>query len=94
MKRTQQQLRNHYEIEKRIATQLKKANRSERKAIYSTMYEELFEKVPDHPRLQIRDNSRLSTISNKNKYDLVSKFITKDSLFVEFAPGDCNLPGI
>jgi len=36
--RTIEQLRNHFEVEKEIATKLKNASKEKRKQIYRTMY--------------------------------------------------------
>jgi len=88
--RTFEQVKNHYEVEKTIATRLKKANREERKTIYQTMYDELFRQVPDHPRLKQRENPELTALTNQNKLKLIEKFINKCTIFVEFAPGDCR----
>ncbi|MBA7528006.1 hypothetical protein ES705_20189 [subsurface metagenome] len=88
--RTFEQIRNHYEVEKAIATRLKKATREERKIIYQTMYDELFKQVPDHSRLKRRENPKMTAIANQNKLKLIEKFIDKSTVFVEFAPGDCR----
>ena len=84
------ELRHHYEVEKAIASRLKQASRKERKAIYSTMYEELFKQVPDHSRLNIREAPELTEQRNRRRMRLVEKFIHRDSVFLEFAPGDCR----
>jgi SAM-dependent methyltransferase len=88
--RTFEQIQNHYLVEKAIAERLKNANREERKIIYATMYDELFTKVPDHPRLTRRENEQLTQIANKEKLSLVRKFLTPSTIFIEFAPGDCK----
>lgn len=88
--RTFEQIRNHYEVEKAIATRLKRAIREERKIIYQTMYDELFKQVPDHSRLKRRENPKMTAIVNQNKLKLIEKFIDKSTIFVEFAPGDCR----
>jgi len=88
--RTFEQIRNHYEVEKAIATRLKKATREERKIIYQTMYDELFKQVPDHSRLKRREDPKMTAIANQNKLKLIEKFIDKATIFVEFAPGDCR----
>ncbi len=49
--RSYSQVLNHYHVEKSLASQLKNANRESRKHIYRSMHDELFSKVPDHPRL-------------------------------------------
>ncbi|MEM7280626.1 MAG: class I SAM-dependent methyltransferase, partial [Pseudomonadota bacterium] len=88
--RSREDLRRHYEVEKEIATRLKAANRAEREVIYRTMYDELFEKVPNHSRLNIRETEELTQRRNRRRMSLVGKFISKDSVFLEFAPGDCR----
>ena len=88
--RTFEQIRNHYRIEKAIATRLKKATREERRIIHQTMYDELFKQVPDHPRLKHREDWMITALANRNKLKLIEKFINKSTVFVEFAPGDCR----
>ncbi len=88
--RSYEQLLNHYLVEKELAERLKASNRENRKVIYSTMYEELFQKVPDHPRLTCRSSSDESAFWNNVKYLLVKKHINNNTVFLEFAPGDCQ----
>jgi SAM-dependent methyltransferase len=88
--RTLEQLRNHYEVERALATKLKEASREERKIIYSTMYDELFQKVPDHPRLTAREDRTLTSAANQSKMKLLERFMDSSKVFVEFAPGDCR----
>jgi len=88
--RSFEQVRTHYLVEKAIAERLKKASHEERKLIYATMYDDLFNQVPDHPRLTQRDDEELTRIANKSKLAVVSEFLNKSSVFVEFAPGDCR----
>jgi len=88
--RTFEQIRNHYEVERAIATRLKKTIREGRKIIYQTMYDELFKQVPDHPRLKRREDPEMTALASQNKLKLIEKFIDKSTIFVEFAPGDCR----
>lgn len=88
--RTYEQLRNHYLVEKSIAESLKRADREERKVIFATMYEELFTKVPDHPRLTRRQSVQLTSSANDSKFPVVKNFLHESDVFVEFAPGDCR----
>ena len=88
--RSYEQIENHYLVERAIAKRLKMANRAERINIYASMYDELFRKVPDHPRLTRRNSDVLTAKSNKNKYTLIRRSIGKDTVFMEFAPGDCR----
>ncbi|MBE0675359.1 MAG: class I SAM-dependent methyltransferase [Bacteroidales bacterium] len=88
--RSYDQLRNHYYIEKSLAEKLKNSDRETRRHIFATMYDELFSKVPDHPRLTQRSSDRETAITNKVKASIIDRFINKSSTYVEFAPGDCR----
>lgn len=88
--RSLEDLRHHYEVEKAIATRLKQANQKQRETIYRTMYDELFAQVPNHSRLNIREAETLTQRRNERRMALVEKFISKDSVLLEFAPGDCR----
>ena len=88
--RTWEQLCRHYEVEKEIATRLKSATRDERREIYANMYDELFERIPDHSRLEIRENPELTARTNLSKWLLVRPFLDASTVFVEFAPGSCR----
>lgn len=88
--RTLEQLKNHYEVERALASKLKESSHEERKFIYRTMYDELFQKVPDHPRLTTRESKELTVAANRSKLRLLEKFMDRSKVFVEFAPGDCR----
>ncbi len=80
--RSFEQIRNHYEVERAIATRLKKDNKEEGKIIYRTMYDELFEQFPDHPRIKRRENPKIAVIENKRNFKLIRKFINKYIVFI------------
>ncbi|HUV36776.1 MAG TPA: class I SAM-dependent methyltransferase [Patescibacteria group bacterium] len=88
--RTLDQVRNHYLVEKEIASRLKKANREQRKEIYRTMYDELFYRVPDHPRLKRGQSRDRIALSNRKKLAVIGNFINESTVLAEFAPGDCR----
>jgi SAM-dependent methyltransferase len=88
--RTFQQVREHYEAEKEIADRLKTSKREERTAIFRTMYDELFTKVPHHPRLTRRNDPRLIDLANRSKMRLLDGHIDQSTVFLEFGPGDCR----
>ncbi|MBL8058949.1 MAG: class I SAM-dependent methyltransferase [Anaerolineales bacterium] len=88
--RTVEQVWNHYQVEKALAARLKAADREGRRAIYATMYTELFAQVPDHPRLTRRSSEALTRAANFIKYQLVKPFLTPETVFVEIGPGDCR----
>ncbi|MFQ5793169.1 MAG: class I SAM-dependent methyltransferase [Acidobacteriota bacterium] len=88
--RTFQQVKHHYEVEKAIREKLWCASLEQRKAIYPTMYDELFENVPDHPRLQRRKSEASTSAANRFKFNVIRSFVDKSTVFAEFAPGDCR----
>lgn len=89
--RSFEQVLNHYKVEKKLATQLKEADRTSRKDIYSSMYDELFSKVPDHPRLTKRNDKSESLKKVGHRMAFIKRFLKREQLFVEFACGDGRL---
>ena len=89
--RSYDQVFNHYQVEKRLASKLKQADRRARTEIYSTMYDELFSKVPDHPRLTKRNDEAESRKKVGHRLAFIKRFLRKDEVFVEFASGDGRL---
>jgi SAM-dependent methyltransferase len=87
--RTLAQLRHHYDVEKSIADRLKTTSKAGRKLIYRDMYDELFREVPDHPRLHQRADRDSTATLNAFKLGMLKDLLTKSTLFVEIAPGDC-----
>jgi|688.fasta_scaffold311808_1 ubiquinone/menaquinone biosynthesis C-methylase UbiE len=88
--RTVESLENHYEVERQLADRLRASNREERRQILATMYDELFAKVPDHPRLTRRRGEELTRQYNQGKMSLISSFLRPDMVFLEFGAGDCE----
>ncbi len=44
--RSSEQVKEHYEIEKALATRLRESSREERRTLYASLYDELFQRVP------------------------------------------------
>lgn len=89
--RTMEQIRHHYEIEKEIADRLRCSTRQERVQIMRNMYDELFAKVPDHPRLTSRKDPKRDHIFVAHQMNLFKSFLKPDQTFLEFGPGNCSL---
>jgi SAM-dependent methyltransferase len=89
--RTPAQIREHYEIEKELANRLRSASKEERRNLYSSLYNELYQRVPLHPQLT-RKLSLLETrqaVTSQMKF--LGPFLSKDTTFLEVGPGDCAL---
>jgi len=88
--RTKQQLREHYLIERELADRLRSAPRSERGALYSELYDELFRRVAHHPMLHAGDHpQREHEIARALCF--VRSFLSNESVFMEIGAGDCAL---
>jgi len=89
--RTQEQIREHYEIEKALASRLRDSTKEERQTLYTLLYEELFQRVPHHQQLTGKkyENRRQDTINRQLAY--LNKFLGRDDVFLEIGAGDCLL---
>ena len=88
--RTVEQLWNHFQIERAIANRIKASAPEARKAIYATMYDELFARVPDHPRLTRRRSQTLTDAANVSRLAMLAPWLKPDSVVAEFACGDAR----
>ena len=86
-------LRAHYLVERRLADRVRAAKGpEERRAIFATMYDELFAQVPDHPRIAARG---ASTASRERDVDWnlaqLRPYLFDGCNFLEVGAGDCAL---
>jgi len=89
--RSPERLRHHFEVERELAAKLRGSSRSERLQLFETLYNELFERVPDHPRLVRRETPEQSRIKVEGQLRLLRPFLKPESTLLEIAPGDCKL---
>jgi len=85
------QIRKHYDIEKELASQLRHASKAERRTLYSSLYDELYRRVPDHQQLTRRSSPAETARSINSQIKFVKRFLTHDMTFLEIGPGDCSL---
>lgn len=90
-RRTIEQVREHYVIEKELAAKLRSASREERRHLYTSLYNELFQRVPHHTQLTHKSSpeERKVTISEQMKF--LHRFLSNGSTFLEVGPGDCAM---
>jgi ubiquinone/menaquinone biosynthesis C-methylase UbiE len=90
-KMTIEQIKDHYEIEKELASRLRNSTREERQQLYTSVYDELFKRVPYHPqltqKLSTEDSARFVGLSMR----FLRRFLNPNSIFLEVGPGDCSL---
>ena len=90
-KRTLEQLREHYEIERELAARLRRAPREERRRLYGPLYDELFRRVPLHPQLTEKDDPGVRAADVARQMKFLRRFLRPDSMFLEVGAGDCGL---
>src|SRR5215813_2443174 len=89
--RTLERIRDHYLIEKELAARLSAASKEERRHLYSAVYDELFERVPDHPQLSQKLNERLRRAEVRARLKLLQRYLHAETVYLEIGPGDCAL---
>lgn len=89
--RTPEQIREHYEIEKELANRLRYASKQERRYLYSSLYDELYQRVPLHPQLTRKLLPVETTQAVNSQIKFLMPFLNKNSTFLEIGPGDCAL---
>lgn len=89
--RTPEQLRQHFDVERELATRLRSASKQDRAQLYGAVYNELFRRVPFHPQLKRVSDENLNTRIVNDKLALLSKFLNPSVVFLELGSGDCCL---
>ncbi len=90
-KLSREQLREHYEIEKELADKLRNATKEQRRHLYTSLYDELFRRVPLHPQLTRKTNPTFQRLLVAWTMRLLKRFLNSDSVFLEVGAGDCSL---
>ncbi len=89
-RRTPERLRHHYEVEQEIADRLKATrDPAARAQIFATMYAELFQRVPDHPRLTLRRDPAAESRQVERLLAMLRPHLRPDTEYVEFGAGTC-----
>jgi len=89
--RTFEQLKEHYLVEKELATRLLNSTKDERGLLYSRLYDELFDRVPHHPQIIQKQNREKSKDWVVYQENLLQHFMDPNLTFMEIGAGDCRL---
>ena len=87
--RSAERLLAHYEIESRLAAELAQSSREQRSRLYSDVYRQLFEAVPDHPQHRGDRAVRLDRIRAQAAW--LSGYLGPEATYVEIGCGDAAL---
>jgi SAM-dependent methyltransferase len=89
--RTPVELREHYEIEKELASRLRTATGEQRRSMYRALYDELYHLVPHHPQVTRKSSVDLTHEAVVPQIRLLRQFVQPESTVLEIGPGDCAL---
>src|SRR6266404_8859050 len=89
--RSFERVKDHYLIEKELAARLRVATKEERLHLYTTVYDELYRRVPDHPQLALKRDAQLRRAEVLERVKLLRNYLHPDATFLEIGPGDCAL---
>ena len=90
MDRTKENIREHYDVEKELAHKLRHATKEERGKLYSSLYDELYRRVPHHPQLRKKNKTELDN-AIRGRLKFIKHHINTNTTFLEIGPGDCQL---
>ena len=85
------EIQEQYEIERELAERLRAASREERILLYSSLYDELFRRVPYHSLLKQKQSSALTATKIHLQFDILKSLLGPDTVFAEIGAGDCSL---
>jgi ubiquinone/menaquinone biosynthesis C-methylase UbiE len=83
----QEQLRQHFEVERELATRLRHSTREERVTLVSELYSELYKRVPLHPRTLRSGDKEASKRSVASQLRLLKPFLIPGVSLAEFGAG-------
>lgn len=89
--RSQEQVVEHYQIEKALAQKLRQASREERRGLYTEVYDELLKRVRHHPLLAARRTAEDVKRTVDEQLDRLEPYIRPDTVFLEVGAGGCQL---
>ena len=89
--RSLEQIKEHYELEKKLAKRLMQSTKEERQYLYTALYDELFSKISHHPQLSLKADPNASTWIVAQRMQLLQSFLNPSQIFLEIGPGDCSL---
>jgi SAM-dependent methyltransferase len=83
--RTQEEITQHYLLERSLAERLRNASAESRRTVYNEVYKELFTQLPFHPRhSQLHDHDRAA-----KQVAVLKVLVPQNAYFLEIGAGDC-----
>jgi SAM-dependent methyltransferase len=88
--RTVDQVKEHYLVEKELAHRLRVSSREERKVLYTSLYDELYQRVPSNPQLTLHTPVQASEETASPQVRFLRRFLRKDAVILEVGAGTCD----
>jgi ubiquinone/menaquinone biosynthesis C-methylase UbiE len=89
--KTIEQAKQHYDVEKKLAEKLRNASKEDRRHLYTTIYDELYQSLPNNSIALRKVNSKVSDWVVAQRMKLLRTFLKPSMTFLEVGPGDCSL---
>jgi ubiquinone/menaquinone biosynthesis C-methylase UbiE len=86
-----EEVKKHYDIERKLADSLRNASKEDRKHLYTTVYDELYQSLPNNSIALRKINPKASAWVVTQRMQLVKSFLKPSMTFLELGPGDCSL---
>jgi hypothetical protein len=88
--RTVDQVKEHYLVEKELAHKLRVSSREERKVLYTSLYDELYQRVPSNPQLTLHTPAQAGEETESPQIRFLRRFLRKDAVVLEIGAGTCD----
>jgi ubiquinone/menaquinone biosynthesis C-methylase UbiE len=89
--KTIEEVKTHYEVEVKLANTIKNASKEERKHLYTSVYNELYQRLPNNSIALRKSNPQVLVWVVAQRMQLIMPFLRPELTFVEVGPGDCSL---
>jgi len=89
--RSAEDIEHHYRVELELADRLRSAPRDERLGLYGEVYDQLFQRVPNHPQLTRKVSEAERRAAVADRVSLLRRFIDPQTVFLEIGAGDGSL---
>ncbi|HZQ10365.1 MAG TPA: class I SAM-dependent methyltransferase [Anaerolineae bacterium] len=85
---TQEQVREHYLIEKELANRLRRATKDERRRLYHVVYDERSQCIPQHPLVMRAADPAAQARAVQPQARVLRHFANRHTVFLEIGAGD------
>ncbi|MFH1231906.1 MAG: methyltransferase domain-containing protein [Planctomycetota bacterium] len=90
MTQSLEEIKKHYELEKRLASKLKNSDKASRSVLYKKAYNELFTEIPSlRAVVQKSDPEKWNKPSPQLRW--LKRFLTPETVFMDVGSGNCKL---